>query len=84
MASFVHPLIEPDMRFSRIRLSDKTSCFRPRQVARAGGQSDQPQVLVQNLGGEARRPRARHLMFLAQPPAQPLLGAEKSYLKNQL
>src|SRR3989442_10739640 len=32
---FQSPLIEPDMRISRIRLSDKTSCFRPRKVARA-------------------------------------------------
>ena len=30
---FQSPLIEPDMRISRIRLSDKTSCFRPRKVA---------------------------------------------------
>ena len=28
------PLIEPDMRISRIRLSDKDSCVRPRKVAR--------------------------------------------------
>ena len=32
---FQSPLIEPDMRISRIRLSDKTSCFRPRKVAGA-------------------------------------------------
>jgi hypothetical protein len=30
---FQSPLIEPDMRITRIRLSDKTSCFRPRKVA---------------------------------------------------
>ena len=29
------PLIEPDRQISRIRLSDKTSCFRPRKVAGA-------------------------------------------------
>jgi len=28
------PLVEPDVRFSRIRLSDKVSCLRPRKVAR--------------------------------------------------
>jgi hypothetical protein len=32
---FQSPLIEPDMRISRIRLSDKTSCFCPRKVAGA-------------------------------------------------
>jgi hypothetical protein len=26
------PLIKPDVRFARIRLSDKGSCFRPRDV----------------------------------------------------
>jgi len=30
---FQSPLIEPDRRISRIRLSDKASCFRPRKVA---------------------------------------------------
>jgi len=28
---FQSPLIEPDVRISRIRLSDKTSCVRPRK-----------------------------------------------------
>ena len=27
------PLIKPDVQISRIRLSDKDSCFRPRNVA---------------------------------------------------
>ena len=30
---FQSPLIEPDVQISRIRLSDKASCFRPRKVA---------------------------------------------------
>ena len=33
MLRFHLPLIKPDVRFSRIRLSDKDSCFRPRNVA---------------------------------------------------
>ncbi len=41
------PLIEPDVRISRIRLSDKLSCLRPRQVARQPGQADQPQRCVE-------------------------------------
>jgi hypothetical protein len=34
MLRFHLPLIKPDVRFSRIRLSDKDSCIRPREVAR--------------------------------------------------
>ena len=33
------PLIKPDVRISRIRLSDKDSCFRPRNVAVAQAES---------------------------------------------
>ena len=33
MLRFHLPLIEPDVQISRIRLSDKGSCFRPRDVA---------------------------------------------------
>ncbi len=32
------PLIKPDVRFSRIRLSDKDSRFRPREVNSLGTQ----------------------------------------------
>ena len=34
MLRFHIPLIEPDGRISRIRLSEKDSCVRPRKVAR--------------------------------------------------
>ena len=43
------PLIEPDVRISRIRLSDKNSCVRPRKVARLHFQPDQAQRLVEGL-----------------------------------
>jgi len=66
------PLFEPDVRYLRIRLSDKPSCLRPRKVARARRQMHQPQYLIEILVGEARRPRARHFVFLAQPSTQPL------------
>jgi len=33
MLRFHTPLIEPDVRFSRIRLSDKVSRFRPRKAS---------------------------------------------------
>jgi len=38
MPRFHRPLIEPDRQISRIRLSDKTSCFRPREVADASAE----------------------------------------------
>ena len=41
------PLIEPDVRFSRIRLSDKASRFRPREAAGQHGQSDQAECFGQ-------------------------------------
>ena len=43
------PLIEPDMRNWRIRLSDRTSCFRPRKVLRKHRQTDEPKLLVEML-----------------------------------
>jgi hypothetical protein len=46
------PLIKPDVRFSRIRLSDKDSCVRPRKVACSPLQSDQAQPLLQVLVGK--------------------------------
>ena len=37
------PLIEPDVQISRIRLSDKVSRLRPREVARSSLKPDQPE-----------------------------------------
>jgi len=37
------PLIEPDVQISRIRLSDKVSHLRPREVARSSLKPDQPE-----------------------------------------
>ena len=39
------PLIEPDVRISRIRLSDKASCVRTRAAARKRRESHQPERL---------------------------------------
>ncbi len=47
------PLIEPDLRISRIRLSDKDSCVRPRKVARLHFQPGQAQTTVEGLVREA-------------------------------
>jgi hypothetical protein len=47
------PLIKPDVRISRIRLSDKASRVRPREVARPQLKLHQPQRLVQVFVREA-------------------------------
>jgi hypothetical protein len=47
MFRFHIPLIKPDVRISRIRLSDKESRCRPRESSRFRTQSDQAQLLVQ-------------------------------------
>jgi hypothetical protein len=52
MLRFHSPLVEPDERISRIRLSDKGSCLRPREVARAQVQPDESQLIVEELVGE--------------------------------
>jgi hypothetical protein len=41
------PLIKPDVRISRIRLSDKDSCFRPRNVEVRQTKLDEAKLLVQ-------------------------------------
>ncbi len=48
---FHTPLIEPDVRFSRIRLSDKDSRVRPREAASSLLEGHKPHPLVQvNVG----------------------------------
>ena len=46
------PLIEPDGRFSRIRLSDQKSRVRTREGPSLRAESDQPQYIVKVLIGE--------------------------------
>ena len=65
MPRFHLPLIEPDGRFSRIRLSDKESGFRPREVARAWTELDEAQVFVQVLVGEACSSLTPYVMLRA-------------------
>jgi hypothetical protein len=50
---FQIPLIKPDVRISRIRLSDKLCSFRPRQVSAEVLQTDQPERPVEILIVEA-------------------------------
>ena len=41
------PLIKPDVRISRIRLSDKDSCVRPRDIEIRQTKLDEAKLLVQ-------------------------------------
>ena len=50
---FHPPLIEPDGRFSRIRLSDKDSCRRPREAAGRRTKPDEAQIRRQDCIGES-------------------------------
>ena len=47
MLRFHIPLIKPDVRVSRIRLSDKGSCVRTREVTPGPPKSDQTEAKVQ-------------------------------------
>ena len=69
---FQTPLIEPDVRISRIRLSEKASRSRPREVGRPSGQADQAQHVVQVPVRPRPRARTPHLVLDAQPLTQPL------------
>jgi hypothetical protein len=53
MLRFHIPLIKPDRRSYRIRLSDKVSRFRPREGAGQVHQPDQAELVVQVYIGEA-------------------------------
>jgi hypothetical protein len=77
---FHTPLIEPDWRVWRIRLSDKRSCLRPRQVMRQPRQPNQSQGLVEVLAGEAIGPFALDPVLSALPLAQPIVGVGVDHL----
>jgi len=49
MLRFHIPLIEPDVRISRIRLSDKDSYLRPRKITSAQFEPDKTQRLIEIL-----------------------------------
>jgi hypothetical protein len=63
------PLIEPDVRISRIRLSDKNSCVRPQQAAWLRTKLDKAQLVVQNFVGKTCIIPAPHFVLATQPPA---------------
>ncbi len=63
---FLFPLIEPDRRMSRIRLSEKGSRFRPRKAACPSSKFDKAQHLMQ--GGNWK--------LLSCLPSQLVLGTQ--------
>src|SRR5215469_2958498 len=65
------PLIEPDRRVYRIRLSDNTSRLHPRRAATKLGQADEPEVLVKVREWISSALASPDLVLEAQPPAQP-------------
>src|SRR6202008_1610347 len=65
------PLIEPDWRMSRIRLSDKNSRLRPRRAATKLGQAYEPEVLVEVREWISSALASPDFVLEAQPPAQP-------------
>src|SRR5271165_6616090 len=60
---------EPDVRISRIRLSDKTSRLRPRHVVAKPAQTYEPEVPVEVREWIAPAPSSPDFVLGAQPPA---------------
>ena len=57
------PLIEPDVRNERIRLSEKVSRCRPRETTRPRGEADEAQHLVQGGFGKPIEPSPDYFVF---------------------
>jgi hypothetical protein len=68
---FHPPPVEPDVRISRIRLSDFCSPLRPQQAVRSPQQLDQSQLLVQVLIGISCISHSRHAVLATQPLTHP-------------
>ena len=68
------PLIEPDRRISRIRLSDKTSRLHPRHVVPKPAQAYESEVPVKVREWISPALASPDLVLDAQPPAQPHRG----------
>ena len=68
---FHTPLVEPDVRICRIRLSDKESRVRPRKSATLRTELDEPQLLVAVLEGKACRSPPVYLVLATQPLTEP-------------
>ena len=68
---FLFPLIEPDRRFSRIRLSEKGSRFCPRKTDGSSIKTNEPKLVVQDLVGVPLGTSSLPSMFGEQPLAKP-------------
>jgi hypothetical protein len=65
------PLIEPDKRIARIRLSDKISRLHPRHVVPKPRQAYETEVPVKMRERIVPALASPYLVLEAQPPAQP-------------
>jgi hypothetical protein len=68
---FHTPLIEPDMRIRRIRLSEKVSRCRPRKTAGPCGETDQAQPFMENGVRKLPGRLPRDTVLATQPLTQP-------------
>jgi len=68
------PLIEPDVRIPRFRLSEKGSRGRSREIARPLGKADDAQHLWQGVLRKPLGPRPYQFVLGTQPLTQPLAG----------
>src|SRR5215469_5916912 len=68
---FLFPLIEPDKRISRIRLSEKVSRGRPRKAGRPRTELDESKLLMQGGFRILLGRRPSYLVLGTQPLAQP-------------
>jgi len=64
---FLFPLIEPNRRVSRIRLSEKVSRGRPRKAGRPRTKLDEPKLLMQGGFRISFGRRPPHLVLGTQP-----------------
>ena len=71
---FHAPLIEPDRRISRIRLTEETSRFRPRKAVRSLSKANKTKPVVQDCCRKSPSCRPCHFVFGTQPLTQPLAG----------
>ncbi len=72
MLRFHIPLIEPDVRIARIRLSEKVSRGRPRKTMGPCGETDQAQLVVENGVRKLLGRLPRDTVLATQPLSQPL------------
>ena len=74
MLRFHTPLVEPDVQFSRIRLSEETSRFRPRKAACPLGEAGKSKRIVEDFVRKSPGRRSCHFVFGTQPLTQPSTG----------